>query len=55
MYLLYYFSHRLFSYQQPVRRRRSSLVTRSVQMQRQKQINVDNDEDDDDDNDEFAV
>jgi hypothetical protein len=43
----------LFSHQQPVRRRRSSLVNRSVQVQRQKQINQE--DDDDDENDEFAV
>jgi len=41
----------LLSYQQPVRRRRSSLITRSVQVQRQKQIN----DDDDNENDSFAV
>ncbi len=51
MYLFYQIYYRLFSYQQPVRRRRSSLVTRSVQVQRQKQIN----DDEDDDDDEFAV
>ncbi len=51
MYLHYHFYHRFFSYQQPIRRRRSSLVTRSVQVQRQKQIN----DADDDENDEFAV
>jgi hypothetical protein len=49
MYLFYQISHHLFSYQQPIRRRRSSLVTRSIQVQRQKQIN------DADDDDEFAV
>ncbi|CAF4456972.1 unnamed protein product [Rotaria magnacalcarata] len=35
--------------QQPIRRRRSSLITRSVQIHRQKRI------DDDDDDNEFAV
>ncbi|CAF2464522.1 unnamed protein product [Rotaria sp. Silwood2] len=39
-------------YQQPVRRRRSSHITRPVQIQRQKQMD---NEDDDDENDEFAV
>ncbi|CAF4055543.1 unnamed protein product [Rotaria sp. Silwood2] len=38
-------------YQQPVRRRRSSHITRPVQIQRQKQMD---NEDDDDENDEFA-
>lgn len=41
--------HYLFRYQQPVRRRRSSLITRSLQIQRQKAMNGD------DDYDEFAV
>ncbi|CAF0827535.1 unnamed protein product [Rotaria sordida] len=41
-------------YQQPVHRRRSSHINRSVQIQRQKQINNE-DDNDEDENDEFAV
>ena len=52
MYLFYEVRHYLCSHHQPVRRQRSTLFTRPMDMPRSRRIDGN---DDDDDDDQFAV